>query len=89
MVKKIVFPCIAGGGVTPMEFKIGLPAEGSHPISFQSKWLSSEKQGAVPPHIIKAISDLYKMAQETGANFEELCEMAFKNTEVMKNHTGS
>lgn len=82
MVKKILIPCIVGGSVAPVEFKVGRPAEGSGPIFFQTKWLEEAKNGRVPPHITKAISDLYKIAIETNSNFEELCEMAFKDLEL-------
>jgi hypothetical protein len=77
MTKKIVIPCFVGGAVSPTEFFIGSPAEGSDPITFQTKWLQQVKKGAVPPEIMKAILDIYKLAQETNVNFEELCYNAF------------
>ena len=77
MTKKIMIPCVINGVVSPMEFKVGSPAEGSEPIAYQSKWLNSAKNGSVPPHIINALNNLYKVALETNSNFEELCEMAF------------
>jgi hypothetical protein len=84
MSKTIVIPCIMGGGVSPVEFKVGRPAEGSGPIAFQSKWLSSSKNGMVPPHILKALEDLWKISIETNSSFEELCVMAFNEAEAIK-----
>jgi hypothetical protein len=78
MVKKIVIPCVTNGGVLPVEFQVGVPAKGNQPIEFQSKWLSSTNRGSVPPDVLKALMDLYEVAEESNLDFSELCESAFK-----------
>ena len=84
MSKKIMIPCVINGVVSPVEFQVGNPAEGSDPIAYQSKWLNSSKNGSVPPHIMSALNNLYKVALETNSNFEELCEMAFNQAMKQK-----
>lgn len=77
MTKKIVLPCVVGGQVESVDFFVGKPAEGTDPIHFQTKWLSSAKKGTVPAHILKALLELQQLAAEAGISFEELCDMTF------------
>lgn len=77
MSKRIVIPCFFGGQVSPFEFKVGKPSEGSGPIAFQTKWLGTAKQGAVPTHIMKTLDDLYTLSIESKVSFEDLCDYAF------------
>jgi hypothetical protein len=86
MSKKIVVPCIFGGQVSPFEFLVGRPAEGSSPIAFQAKWLGDVKKGGVPPHILKALDDLYKISVETKTDFEDLCDYAFNKKDELPNN---
>jgi hypothetical protein len=79
MTKKIVIPCVIGGASSPTEFFIGSPAEGSNPIAFQAKWLSSAKNGSVSPQVLKALQDLYELSQTSKISFEDLCIQAFSN----------
>lgn len=88
MTKTIVVPCVVAGVVTPFEFKVGMPAEGSKPIQFQQKWFTTAKEGSVPPHILKILDDLYKLSLESKVPFEDLCEYAFTEKakqDLMKN----
>jgi len=84
MTTKIVVPCVVGGQISPFDFFIGKPADGSQPIQFQAKWIGSAKQGSVPPHIIKALDDLQKISRETGVSLEELCDLAFNQKDDEK-----
>lgn len=84
MTKKIVIPCVINGQISPLDFYIGTPAEGSDPIHFQTKWVGSAKQGSVPPHVLQTLTDLKKLSLETGANFEDLCDLIFNKKDESK-----
>lgn len=89
MSKKIVIPCVVGGQVEPTDFYVGKPAEGTDPIHFQAKWLSTAKKGAVPAHILKALLDLQEVAASAGISFEDLCDMTFNQKPKTESDSGS
>lgn len=75
MVKKFTVNCnFKNGSEHPVTFFIGDSAVDSHPIAFQSKWLSETKGGMVPKDIIDSFAELKKIADENHVEFEELCE---------------
>ena len=78
MVKKVMVPCDINGKRVSIEISIGHPAEGVHPIYFQSKVLNDSNSGRIPQEIMDSIANLYKIAQENQVDFEELVEYAFK-----------
>lgn len=73
MVKKFTATCDFGGQKSPVTLYIGNPAAGSHPLGFQSKWLSSTKGGNVPPDIMDSFSKLAEISEKNRVSFEELC----------------
>jgi hypothetical protein len=74
MVKKFSLPCdFAGGQSSPVDFFIGKPMQDKHPLEFQSKWLSSNKDGQVPSNIMNSISLIQKLAHDNNVPFEDLC----------------
>lgn len=74
MVKKFTANCDFGGQVAPVDFYVGNPAIGSHPLAFQSKWLSSTKRGLIPNEIIDSFSKLVDISEKNRIPFEDICE---------------
>ena len=73
MVKKFTTNCDFGGQKSPVTLYVGNPAEGSHPLGFQSKWLSATRGGNVPSDIMDSFSKLADIAVKNRVSFEELC----------------
>lgn len=73
MVKKFTTNCSFGGQVSPVTLYVGNPAEGSHPLAFQSRWLGKERGGEIPPNIMDSFSKLSEIAQKNRIPFEEVC----------------
>lgn len=74
MVKKFTVNCnFKNGSNHPVTFFIGDPAIDSHPLSFQGKWLSEMKGGAIPKDILDSFAELKKIADQNHIAFEELC----------------
>jgi hypothetical protein len=74
MVKKFIANCDFGGQVAPVDFYVGNPAVGSHPLAFQSKWLSSTKRGVIPHEIMDSFAKLVEISEKNRIPFEDLCE---------------
>ena len=74
MVKKFTANCDFGGQKAPVDLYIGNPALGSHPLAFQSKWLSSTKRGVIPPEIMNSFAKLVEISEKNRVPFEDLCE---------------
>ena len=94
MVKKITISCDFQTGKSPVDFFVCKPADGCHPIQYQSKWLSEAKGGQVPHEILDAITKLQKISKEQKIPLEDLCEYAFKmahdqNSSEKEGETGS
>ena len=77
MVKKLTLNCNFPSGSSPVNFYVGDPNADSHPISFQSKWLSEVYGGSVPEDLMKSMEELQKIAIKNRLNFEDLCEYVF------------
>lgn len=68
-----------GGRKEAVNFYIGLPESGHHPIYFQSKWLNGDKGGSVPDDVMKSLQDLYNTAKTNNLDFSELCSFALQS----------
>lgn len=77
MVKKLTLNCSFPSGESPVNFYVGNPNRESHPISFQSKWLTETYGGSVPKDLMKSMEELQKVAIKNNLNFEDLCEYVF------------
>lgn len=77
MVKKLTLNCDFPSGKSPVSFYVGDPNSESHPISYQSKWLSEVYGGSVPEDLMKSMEELQKVAIKNKLNFEDLCEYVF------------
>ena len=73
MVKKFNANCTFGSQVVPVTLYVGNPAIGSHPLNFQSKWLSQEKGGNIPLSIMNSFAKLAEIAEKNRVPFEDLC----------------
>ena len=77
MVKQFTIPCqFQGGQTSPVTLYIGHPEFTHHPVQFQSDWLSSTKGGTIPQDLMDTLQKLHDLANENGADFEELCYYA-------------
>ena len=76
MTKQFTIPCQFGQQTSPVTFYIGHPDNEHHPIHFQSTWLSSAKGGTIPQDLMDTLQKLHDLANENGADFEELCYYA-------------
>jgi len=89
MVKKFTANChFQNGNTYPVVLFVGSPANGSHPLGFQSKWLSSEKGGTIPNEVMESFEKLQKIAEETNVPFEDLCSYVIEeinNNNKIKN----
>lgn len=77
MVKKLTLNCKFPSGESPVSFYVGNPNAESHPISFQSKWLSESYSGSVPEDIMKSMEQLQKISIKNNIDFEMLCGYVF------------
>ena len=73
MAKKFTANCDFGGQKSPVTLYVGNPAMGSHPLNFQSKWLSESRGGTVPQDIMDAFAKLVEISQKSKISFDELC----------------
>ena len=76
MVKQFTIPCQFGQETSPVTLYIGHPEGTHHPVHFQSEWLSSAKGGTIPQDLMDTLQKLHDLANENGADFEELCYYA-------------
>ena len=74
MLKKFTANCDFGGQKAPVTFYIGDPCDGSHPLAFQSRWLSKERRGSVPQDIMDSFEKLVEISKKNRASFADLCE---------------
>lgn len=73
MVKKFTANCDFGGKIHPVTLYVGTPAKDCHPLGFQSKWLSENRGGMVPPNIMDSFEKLSDIANKNKVPFEDLC----------------
>jgi hypothetical protein len=78
MVKKFTYLCDFSGKKYPVTFYIGDAAKGSHPIGFQSTWLSKERGGKVPEELMDSLMRLKEISDTQKVSFEDLCEYVIK-----------
>jgi len=76
MVKQFTIPCQFGNETSPVTLYIGHPETTHHPVHFQADWLSSSKGGTIPQDLMDSLQKLHDLANENGADFEELCYYA-------------
>lgn len=73
-IKKFTASCDFGGQPHPITFYIGKPNPLSHPLQFQSSWISKSRGGSVPAGIMDSFAKIAKIAEEKHVPFTELCE---------------
>ena len=73
MVKEFTAKCDFNGEKHPVKFYVGDPAEGSHPLAFQSNWLAQNRFGNVPHDIMEAFKKISDIAQKHKVPFVDLC----------------
>lgn len=71
-----MIPCDFGGRKAPFPIYVGEPKADSHPLHYQSWWLSSERGGSIPQEVMDSFEKLHKIAIENNVSFEELCVYA-------------
>lgn len=76
MVKQFTIPCQFQQSTSPVTLYIGHPEFTHHPVHFQSEWLSSTKGGTIPQDLMDTLQRLHDLANQNGADFEELCYYA-------------
>ena len=88
MVKKFTANCTFGGQVSPVTLYVGNPSKGNHPLAFQSKWLSSERGGTIPPNIMESFAKLSDIADKNKVPFEDLCAYVIDEIQANKSLEG-
>jgi hypothetical protein len=81
-VKKFSVPCDFGGVKAPFDFYIGEPAQGRHPLQYQSAWLAEYRGGTVPKEVMENFAKILTLALENGVSFEELCAYAIEANQL-------
>ena len=72
-VKKFTTNCNTNsGGVSPVTLYIGYPAKDSHPLAFQSRWLS-DRGISIPQNIMESFSKLMEISEKNNphSSFDE------------------
>jgi hypothetical protein len=75
-IKKFTVQCDFKGQSSPFAIYIGNPKSDTHPIHHQDSWLVKERGGNIPSKVKESLQKLYKLSQETGVSFPELCAYA-------------
>ncbi|MDM8335182.1 DUF2610 domain-containing protein [Wolbachia pipientis] len=75
-IKKFTVQCDFKGQTSPFAIYIGNPKSGTHPIHHQDAWLVKERGGNIPSKVKESLQKLYKLSQENGISFPELCTYA-------------
>ncbi len=76
--KKLTIPCDFQGKKSSVDFYVGTPKKGCHPVQKQSHWLSTERGGIIIPSINESLEKISALALQNKVNFEELCAYAIK-----------
>lgn len=83
-VKKFTTNCNTNsGGVSPVTLYIGYPAKDSHPLAFQSRWLS-DRGISIPQNIMESFSKLMEISISNNLPFIDLVEYVIKEVELGK-----
>lgn len=75
-IKKFTVECDFKGQSSPFAIYIGDPKSDIHPIYHQDSWLTKERGGMIPDKVKESLEKLYKLSQENGISFSELCAYA-------------
>lgn len=75
-IKKFTVQCDFKGQNAPFAIYIGDPKGDNHPIHHQDSWLSKERGGNIPNKVKESLQKLYRLSQENGVSFPELCAYA-------------
>ncbi|MGL9717225.1 MAG: DUF2610 domain-containing protein [Wolbachia sp.] len=75
-IKKFTVQCDFKGQSSPFAIYIGNPKSDTHPIQHQDSWLVKERGGNIPNKVKESLQKLYKLSQENGIPFPELCAYA-------------
>ncbi|MGL9731797.1 MAG: DUF2610 domain-containing protein [Wolbachia sp.] len=75
-IKKFTVQCDFKGQSSPFAIYIGNPKSNTHPIHHQDSWLVKERGGNIPSKVKESLQKLYKLSQENGVSFPELCAYA-------------
>ncbi|NUX01389.1 DUF2610 domain-containing protein [Wolbachia endosymbiont of Madathamugadia hiepei] len=75
-IKKFTVQCDFKGQRSPFAIYIGNPKSNTHPIHHQDSWLVKERGGNIPSRVKESLQKLYKLSQENGVSFPELCAYA-------------
>ena len=79
--QKIKIPCsFRGGAKSEVEFYVGSPQDGKHPIGHQAHWLSKERGGTVPEGVMDSIREIQNLSKENEVPFEQLFEHAWNSS---------
>ncbi len=84
MVKKFTANCNFGGQFSPVTLYVGNPSDGSHPLAFQSRWLSEKRGGEVPSVIMESFSKLADISVGSRVPFEDLCSYVIDEVNSQK-----
>ncbi|MCC5612573.1 DUF2610 domain-containing protein, partial [Nostoc sp. CHAB 5834] len=76
--KKFTIPCDFGAKKAPFDVYIGNPDPDSHPLQYQSRWLSENRGGSIPQEVMDSFEKLYALAQKNEVSFEDLCVYALE-----------
>ena len=74
MVKKFSVDCNFSGTKHKVDLYVGNPAEGNHPLSFQSKWLAENRHGHIPEDLMNTFSQINDISTQNKVPFEDLLE---------------
>lgn len=80
--KKFDIDCDFGGQKSKFTIYIGIPQDGHHPLQFQAKWLSDEREGTIPDAVMDAVKQLYDLAKKNNVSFEDLCVYALGSAQA-------
>ena len=75
-IKKFTVQCDFKEQSSPFAIYIGNPKSDTHPIHHQDSWLVKERGGNIPSKVKESLQKLYKLSQENGVSFPELCAYA-------------
>ncbi len=81
-VKKFTTDCLNNsGGLSPVTLYIGHPFKDSHPLAFQSRWLSN-RGISIPQNIMDSFSKLMEISEKNNLPFVELVDYVIKEVEL-------
>ncbi len=84
MVKKFTANCNFGGQFSPVTLYVGNPSEGSHPLAFQSRWLSEKRGGEIPNAIMESFSKIADISVSSRVPFEDLCAYVIEEVNLQR-----